>query len=74
MGSWILAPSRVWQTANPPASAEVVIQMSMPNLLTSVGPVVLLEVVPDEVAADPEVAADGLADAVPVQGPGQRDR
>ena len=49
-GSWIFAPSRVWQTAKPPVSAEVVIQMSMPNLLTSGGPVVELEVVADEVA------------------------
>ena len=72
MGSWILAPRRVWQTANPPVSAEVVIQMSMPNLLIVGRPVVELEVVPDEVAGDPEVAADRLADAVPVQRPGQR--
>jgi hypothetical protein len=30
-----LGPEPVWQTANPPVSADVVIQMSMPNLLTS---------------------------------------
>ncbi len=35
LGSWTLAPRRVWQTANPPVSAVVVIQMSMPNLLMS---------------------------------------
>ncbi len=37
-------------------------------------PVVLVEVVPDEVAADAEVAADGLADTQAVQGPGERIR
>ena len=42
------------------------------ELADVVGPVVEREVVADEVAAHPEVAADGLADAVPVQGPGQR--
>ena len=72
LGSWTFAPSRVWQTANPPVSADVVIQMSMPNLLTSSVQSSSVEVVPDEVAADPEVAADRLADAVPVQGPRQR--
>jgi hypothetical protein len=35
LGSWIFAPSRVWHTAKPPVSADVVIQMSMPNLLMS---------------------------------------
>ena len=45
--------------------------MSMPNF--DVGrPVVRLEVVPDEVARDAEVAADRLADAQAVQRPGQR--
>ena len=34
-GSWTFAPSRAWQTAKPPVSADVVIQMSMPNLLMS---------------------------------------
>ena len=72
LGSWILAPSRVWQTAKPPVSAEVVIQMSMPNRLMSGRPVVELEVVPDEVARHAEVAADRLADAVAVERPGQR--
>ena len=34
-GSWTFAPSRVWHTTNPAVSADVVIQMSMPNLLMS---------------------------------------
>ncbi len=34
-GSCTFAPSRAWQTAKPPVSADVVIQMSMPNLLMS---------------------------------------
>ena len=38
------------------------------------GPVVQREVVPDEVAADAEVAADRLADAQAVERAGQRDR
>jgi hypothetical protein len=33
--SWTFAPWRAWQTANPPVRAEVVIQMSIPNLLMS---------------------------------------
>ena len=43
-----------------------------PELADVVGPVVELEVVPDEVAADAEVAADRLADPVAVEGPRQR--
>ena len=35
-------------------------------------PVVKLEVMPDQVAGDPEVAADRLADAVAVERPGER--
>ncbi len=35
-------------------------------------PVIELEVVPDEVAAHPEVAADRLPDSVPVERPGER--
>ena len=35
LGSWTFAPRRAWQTAKPPASADVVIQMSIPNLLMS---------------------------------------
>jgi len=41
-------PGRASQTANPPVSAWVVIQMSIPNRLTSGRPVVLRQVVPDE--------------------------
>jgi hypothetical protein len=37
-----------------------------------VGPVVEGEVMPYQVAADPEVAADGLADAMAVEGPRER--
>ncbi len=72
LGSWTLAPSRVWHTAKPPVMAVVVIQMSMPNLADIGRPVVLREVVADEVAADPEVAADGLADAQAVERAGER--
>ena len=43
-----------------------------PELADVRRPVVQLEVVPDEVAADAEVAADRLADPVPVEGPRQR--
>ena len=43
-----------------------------PELADVVGPVVELEVVPDEVAADAEVATDRLADPVAVEGPCQR--
>ena len=43
-----------------------------PELADVVGPVVEREVVLDEVAADPEVAADRLPDPVAVEGPGQR--
>ena len=71
-GSWTLAPRRAWQTANPPVSADVVIQMSIPNLRDVRRPVVEREVVPDEVARDAEVAADRLADAMAVQRPGER--
>ena len=71
-GSWTFAPRRAWQTANPPVSASVVIQMSMPNFETSGVQWPVVEVVPDEVARDAEVAADRLADAQPVQGPRQR--
>ena len=46
--------------------------MSMPNRLIVGRPVVEREVVLDEVARHPEVAADRLADAVPVERPGQR--
>ncbi len=35
LGSWTFAPRRAWQTAKPPVSADVVIQMSIPNLLMS---------------------------------------
>ena len=71
-GSWILAPSRVWQTANPAVSADVVIQMSIPKRLISGVQSSSDEVVLDEVAGHPEVATDRLADAVPVERPGQR--
>ena len=73
-GSCTLAPRRVWQTAKPPVMAVVVIQISIPNLLTSGRPVVLGEVVADEVARDAEVAADGLPDTQPVQRPRERIR
>ena len=72
LGSWILAPSRVWQTANPPVRAVVVIQMSMPKRDTSGVQLSCVQVVADQVAADAEVAADRLADAVPVQRPRHR--
>ncbi len=42
------------------------------ELADVVGPVIERQVVPDEVAADPEVATDRLADAVAVEGPGER--
>jgi hypothetical protein len=49
LGSWTFAPSRVWQAAKPPVRGLVVIQMSMPNFENVGIPVVLLQVVGDEV-------------------------
>ena len=46
--------------------------MSMPKRRDVRGPVVELEVVPDEVARHAEVAADRLADAMAVERPGER--
>jgi hypothetical protein len=66
-----LAPSRVWHTANPDVDAE-------PGDVRA--PRLLIDVVAEEVAADAEVPADRLADAVAVQrsrdgiGDGVRDR